>query len=281
MTRTTLAVAADYADALLVARRSKSVVFLLLLLFLLLQVTVFLLYRYNAFHVVSKANPTSTTSASVSVDRNGVTVDPGTTTQPSQAAQAAPLPARSSGFEITLGLYKWVLNVTTFLGVALVIVLAVVLLLTSVIMLVGRLIGVSHVTSAFVWCVFLAVILFPWQSLLNSGSSPLPGSSGVWTASASPDLEQGAYTSPPVKDQKLPGVLFTWTEVEREARFPANHFDAETVLHWMRFVGWPVVAVLMLLTIQLKSGRGLRFALGEADIPVEVNTTRPVTDAGL
>ena len=34
------------------------------------------------------------------------------------------------------------------------------------------------------------------------------------------------------------------------------------ILRWARFVGWPVVAVLMLLTIQSKSSQGLRQALG-------------------
>lgn len=277
MTRTTLAVAADYADALLVARRSKNGLFLLLLLFLLLQLAVFFMYRYDALHVVSKGNPTSTASAAVTVDRSGAAIEAGVTTQP---AQTSPLPARSSGREITLGLYKWVLNGTGVLGMALIIVLAVVLLLTAVIMLVGRLIGVSHVTSAFVWCVLLAALLFPWQSLLNSGSQPL-GGAGLGATSTSADLEQAAYTSPPVKDQKLPGVLFTWTEVERDARFETSHFNAETVLHWARFVAWPVVAMLLLLTIHVKSGRGLRFALGEADIPVEVNAVKPPTDTGL
>ena len=153
MTRTTLAVAADYADALLVARRSKNCVFLLLLLVLLLQVTVFCLYHFDPFHVVPGANATAPT----------VAVLPAASTSDNPQAPAHRV-------EITQDLYRWVLNLTTFLGMTLVIVLAVVLLLTTVIMLVGRLIGVSHVTSAFVWCVFLAVILFPWQSLLNSGS---------------------------------------------------------------------------------------------------------------
>jgi hypothetical protein len=255
MTRTTLAVAADYADALLVARRSKNLLFLLLLLALLLQLAVFFLYHFDAFHVVSSANPTTTPSAVVSVT--------------AAAATPSGQPTQTHGVEITLGLYRWVLNVTSFLAVALIIVLAVVLLLTSIIMLVGRLIGVSHLTSAFVWCVFLAVILFPWQSLLNSYSTalevlPPPGSQG------------DVYTSPAKPDQRLPGILTTWTEVERDARFENKPISPQLVLHWARFVGWPVVAIVLLMIIQGKGSRGLRFALGESDIPVEVNSGKPV-----
>jgi hypothetical protein len=249
MTRTTLAVAADYADALLVARRSKNCLFLLLLLALLLQIAVFCLYHLDAFHVVSNANPTTTPGAAVSVTPVPV------------AAGGQP----AHGIEITLGLYRWILNVTTFLGMTLVIVLAVVLLLTSVIMLVGRLIGVSHLTSAFVWCVFLAVILFPWQALLNSGSSTYEGATSVYQT----------YTSPVRPDQRLPGILATWTEVERSGQFESKPVTPEVVLHWMRFVGWPVVAIALLMIVQGKSSRGLRFALGEADIPVEVIPGRP------
>jgi hypothetical protein len=257
MTRTTLAVAADYADALLVARRSKNCLFLLVLLVLLLQIAVFCLYHFDAFHVVSKSNPTTTPGAAVSVTPTAVT---------SNGMQA-------HGVEITLGLYRWVLNLTTFLGITLVIVLAVVLLLTSVIMLVGRLIGVSYLTSAFVWCVFLAAILFPWQSLLNSGS-------GTYEAVPSLASPVEAYTSPARPDQRLPGILTTWTEVERNSKFEDKPVTPEVVLHWMRFVGWPVVAIGLLMMIQGKGSRGLRFALGESDIPVEVSPGRP-NEAGL
>jgi len=250
MTRATLAVAADYADALLVARRSKNCLFLLLLLMLLLQIAVFCLYHFDAFHVVSKANPTTTPGIAVSITPAAVTPEG--------------QPASAHGVEITLGLFRWVLNLTTFLGMTLVIVLAVVLLLTSIIMLVGRLIGVSHLTSAFVWCVFLAVVLFPWQSLLNSNSGTYEGAPSL----AAPGE---AYTSPARPDQRLPGILTTWTEVERTSRFEDKPVTAEVVLHWMRFVGWPVVAIVLLMIVQGKGTRGLRFALGEADIPVEVN----------
>ena len=37
----------------------------------------------------------------------------------------------------------------------------------------------------------------------------------------------------------------------------------------MRFVGWPVIAILILLSIQARSSRGLRFALGESEMHVE------------
>src|SRR5271165_7139667 len=109
MTRTTLAVAADYADALLVARRSKNVLFFLLLLMLMLQIATFCLYHFDAFNVVSSSSPTTAGST--------VSVTPVSSTESASAQPAHRV-------EITLGLYRWILSVSSFLGVALVIVLA-------------------------------------------------------------------------------------------------------------------------------------------------------------
>ena len=44
---TTIAVAADYADAMMTARKAKNVLFLLLLLVLLTQLALFFLLKFN------------------------------------------------------------------------------------------------------------------------------------------------------------------------------------------------------------------------------------------
>src|SRR4051812_41407801 len=117
MTRTTLAVAADYADAMLIARFWKNLLFLLLLLLMMVQIGVFLGVRFYT---------TGTDS--------GVVISAGTT-QPSYVSGAA----------LSSGLF-WLVNVTDFMAIIAIVVLAVVLLLIVGIMLVGRLIGVTHVT---------------------------------------------------------------------------------------------------------------------------------------
>src|SRR5690348_16538579 len=115
MTRTTLAVAADYADAMLVARRWKNILFLLLLLFLLIQIGIFFGVRYYG-------------GGSISVS----------------AGPDATQPAVHATRDLTPGA-AFVTNTIDFLTMVCVIVLAVVLLLVVIIMLVGRLIGVTHV----------------------------------------------------------------------------------------------------------------------------------------
>lgn len=209
MTRTTLAVAADYADAMLIARRWKNALFLLLLLFLLIQIGVFLTFRlYGGDSVMLKS------------------------------ALA----------------FNWLINFTDFLAIICVLVLAVVLLLITIIMLVGRLIGVSHVTSAFCWCVLLGALLFPWQSIWNY---PVAGIAQTQPAAGE---EVGARYG-------LPGVLYTWPELLHHGHFAGDPWS-QAWLGWARFVGWPVAAIIILFAVQVRSTRGLRFALGEADVKV-------------
>ena len=230
MTRATLAVAADYADAMLIARRWKNLLFLVLLLCLFIQIGVFLFVRFYG--------------------GGSVTLTAGSTTQP----------AVSTTHDLMAGL-QWLVGASGFLAMVAVVVLAIVMLLIVGIMLVGRLIGVSHVTGAFVWCVLLAALLFPWQSLWNYPVA------GTMQSEVVEDLHVGPRFG-------IPGALYTWPELQRRGHFSNDPLSA-AIVGWGRFAGWPGLAVLILLSVQIRSSRGLRFALGEAEvqIPETVVTT--------
>jgi hypothetical protein len=205
-----IATAADYADAMLVARRAKNWLFGLLLLILLLQLGLFFTARYA--HVLPMDQATPTASA-----------------QPASATtflhdRRAPQ------------LLQYLIGLTDFMGIALALVLASVIYLLLKIMLVGRLIGVSYVTSAYIWCLVLAVLLFPWQAFLNNQN----------------------FTG----DMRIPGVLYTWNELVQFARFPNDNIQ-NAILKWARFVAFPLASVIILLTVQTGSSKGLRKALGE------------------
>jgi hypothetical protein len=142
-----LATSADYADALLVARRAKKLLFLLILLMLLIQLAFFFVARYTDLVAI----PTS----------------PAPTTQP-------------EGRRII----HYASGITLFLGTILPILLAMTLFLIVHIMLVGRLIGVARVTSALVWSMLLILLMFPWQVFFGATSSPadfrVPGVLYTW-----------------------------------------------------------------------------------------------------
>ncbi|HEX4797489.1 MAG TPA: hypothetical protein VH370_27090 [Humisphaera sp.] len=228
----TLAVAADYADAMLVARRAKNVLFLLLSIILLAQMGIFFAARYAHNLPFRPGETTSTTSTSTGL--------------------------RSVLF------FEWFTDVANFAGVVLPIVLAIVLVLIVTIMLVGRLVGVSHVTSAFCWSIVLALLLFPWQSLLNS--RVLQAASEVYTGKT-PTTHPA--DSAPVPDIRPPGALYTWPELIRDYDFPSDQ-NQWNALKWIRFVGYPFVMLVILFMVQARSSRGLRFALGEAELHIDV-----------
>src|SRR4051812_24873598 len=204
MTDPAIATAADYADAMYTARRSKNLLVLLIFVMLLIQLGLFFAARYTTYIVPSAA-----------------------TTQPA--------PRWVDGLQYLVG-------ASAFLGVILTIVLSFVLLLIVNIMLVGRLIGVAKCTSSYIWCLVLIVLLFPWQAFLSNQT----------------------FNDP---NFKIPGVLYTWDELRVLAKFgmtqPINM--SESVLRWSRFVAFPVIAIMIVLSIQIKSNRGLRQAFGEVE----------------
>jgi len=118
-----IATAADYADAMITARRAKNILLLVLLLMLLGQIALFF-----TLHFSDLLNAVTTPS----------------TTQPATGR---------------IDLFNFLTNGFMFIALAGSVVLGFVLLLIVNIMLVGRLIGVARVTSAYIWSVILLVLL--------------------------------------------------------------------------------------------------------------------------
>jgi hypothetical protein len=224
MPQSSIAVAADFAEAMLTARRAKSWLVALILGMILVQLTLFVLVRFNVVRVARDGSTQVAAAAS---------------TQPS--AEVGTASAVSGTREKML---QYVIGLTDFLGIVLSLVLVVVLLLIVNIMLLGRLIGISSVMSSFVWCVLLTALLFPWQAFLNN---------------------QGlTETEAPFK---IPGVLYTWGELKAANEQFSSPDGKLLLLKWSRFVAFPIVAAILLIMVHVKSKRGLRMALGEADTP--------------
>lgn len=206
MTQNNILNAADYADALLTAKRSKNTLFVLLLLILVIQLALFFVARYTTI-LRPPADPNAKNWRS---------------------------------------LIEYVIGLTDFFGIVLAILLAAVLCLILKVLLVGRLVGVARLTSAVIWSVLFILLLFPWQSFLNNptlSTPPMENSLGL----------------------KLPGVLYTWPEFEHPGFGPTFNAPGNwpfLALRWARFVVWPLIAILMLLSVQSKSSNGLRQALG-------------------
>ncbi len=151
----------------------------------------------------------------------------------------------------TLDMVHYAVGMTGFFALGTTLIYAVMLLLMINVMVVGRLLGVGKITAAFVWCVLLMVIVFPWQAFLN-------------------------YASLTGADFKIPGAIYTWDELVNSSRFgmgddSGSYTIGQAVLKWSRFIGFPVVAILINIMIQAKSAKGLRRALGEEAILTDNN----------
>lgn len=249
MSDSTIATAADYADAMITARKARNWLFWVLFIVLLGQLAIFFVARYSP-DLLTKSSDSSAPAAA-QVDVPAVAGD-GEVPATQSIEITLPAPAPVVDVPVASGqssaLADWLhyfANGTALVGILSVAILAIVLLLIIQIMLIGRLIGVSQVTSAFIWTIVLGVLLFPWQAYLNF-----------------PGLGDTSF--------RLPGVLFTWSEVISQARFSADQLDV-AVLKWARFVGFPVVALIILIIVQVKSRRGLKLALGETE-PIVIET---------
>lgn len=218
----TIVYAADYADALLTARRFKNLLFFVVLAALLLQVALFFVARNTDLLPVT-------------------------------------LGAQSANPRATLAL-QYFSTAGTFVGLVGTLVLSMVLLLITIVMLVGRLIGVGRATKAYIWTIVLLALMFPWQAVY-----------------VNPTLMAEQQTAE--KDFRVPGVMYTWTELTHPtlgAKFARADVKLAT-LRWARYVGFPAVAMVLLVVIQANSARGLRQALGEVgELPSTTTGEPPV-----
>jgi hypothetical protein len=269
ITTTPLAVSADYHDALVAARRAKSWLFLLLLLGILAQITVFFLAKFE----VLKIGPGGEASMSMSTKVHTSSTTAPTTSTTTSTGEDTTTTTHVVDTSVTVekktvsgGPVAWVINSTVYLASVLSIVLSCVVLLIVLIMLVGRLIGVSHATSAYVWAAFLAVLLFPWQLFYSAETAkPIP-------ALASASAIEKPAPQIDVNDYRIPGALYTWGELTQGVQLDGAQTQVK-VLRYARFVGFPLLALIVLLIVKAKSGRGMKLALGETEVHVDVTTT--------
>ncbi len=208
----TQAVAADYADAMLVARRAKNVLGFFLTLILLTQIGVFFTAR---FVPSVKVRTDVTTTSSPTGSSTSVTLLEHKTSDTGERRQ------------LWSPILEQVIDVSDFVGVVLAIVLPIILLLVLTIMLVGRLVGVSHVTSAFCWSILFLLLLFPWQSLLNRDVHTEAVISSGPPATLPADAEMPNVTP----DVRFPGTLYTFPELRRHYDFPNNPIPV-AILGW-------------------------------------------------
>lgn len=224
------AASAVYHDALTTARFWRNLCFLVLFLAIAGQLALFFTARFTDYVPVEGAKP------------GEMSIQPSTpaepATQPQDEADETPVEdlVEKAMPSTDQELRHWIhaaLYATMWGALIFSILMSLTLLFTTLVMLNGRTVGVAKEVSAFFWSLVLILLLVPWQWILNH-----------------PTIAGGPF--------HLPGVLYTWPELNERARF-----DASDIMEWARFVIWPVFALLVLLTVQGRARRGVKEALGE------------------
>ena len=164
----------------------------------------------------------------------------GPAAQPAQ--EQAETSVASEGFYQTLNA---LLPIAQTLGLVCSLLLVLSMLLSVSVALVGRLDGVGHLTSALVWSIVLAALFVPWEAAF-------PG-------------------------VIVPGVLFGRGElIVKTAEVTWGAADVawnDQVLHFARFVGYPLLALVLWLAVQVKYTRAFHQAgmrIEKAPAPQEV-----------
>jgi hypothetical protein len=222
--QTNVATAADYADAMLIARKARTIFAFSLLAILIFQLALFITFRFTPAldkFIVSDAELAMKAAMAP-------------TTLP--AGTVAENPKEG---EFGRNFLKYLIGLSDFFGLMFSILLSLVLLLLLNIMLIGRLIGISKVTSAFLWSLVVLTSVFPWQAFLNNES-----------------LTRTEF--------KVPGVLYNWNELSQRGAMEDDLRFHEMVMRWARFLAMPLVTIALCFIVLSKSGRGLRMALGES-----------------
>ena len=86
-----------------------------------------------------------------------------------------------------------------------------------------------------IWSLVVLLLIFPWQAFLNNQDM-----SGI--------------------EWKVPGVLYNWDELAANGRFENGLANWK---FYVRYLIAPLVTMILVFVVLLKSAHGLRMALGE------------------
>jgi hypothetical protein len=210
---------AEYSQALRSIRRAKNWFFLLIGLAIVVQIAAFVGVQFFGLLDGSQA----------------VTGSPAAAQEAVPASMPAP-PA--TGRQLMMTSQNWysllsgLLPGAQVLALVMVVLLVLTLLLAAMVSLVGRLGGVDGMIGAFFWSLILLVVLIPWQDFLQM--------------------------------RLASGALFNLDELIAAAKGIKKAWGAEDVgmsryiLYYARFLGYPLVALVIWLSKQGRFGYGYR-----------------------
>lgn len=231
----------QYLDAFASLRATKNWAWWLLLVSILLSVAAFAMVRWTGLVQDSPSFQAAKQAAmgleQAAAPEDAAAADDLPATVPAEPPATAPAPAKpvrqpvpanaSRAEDIYQGL-DVILPMVKTLALISAILLSVSLFAALMVVCAGRLGGAGQLASALVWSVVLGLVLVPWDAVFGT--------------------------------QFIPGVLVSRQEIVAKSASAVWTAAAwyDVVLYYLRFVGWPVLAVLIWLTVQFKFARAYR-----------------------
>ena len=155
------------------------------------------------------------------------------TADPNQLITAIPEPQKSSLFEMTFERLALLIRFFNFLLIPAAMLYCLTMLFSLKVSLLGRLGGINHIARAFFLSLAFAVFLMPWQKFFP----------GVFL-----------------------GAMYTPAELQ-SACADADSYNIFTLtLHYLRFTGYWLVVVLLLVFAQLRSARWAKAILRRLEV---------------
>ncbi len=224
----------DCLEAVGVFRGWKNLFFLVMVVCLLLVQAAFWLVDQQIVPAGGKG-PTPVASAAPA-DANAVTgAATGAAAEPNQSssriAAAAKLPGRLLG-KLDAGHLARIIELVNGILIVTVVLYVLAMFFNLMVSLVGRLGGIRHISRAFFLSVIVLVLIIPWQTLVGS---------------------------------RVPGVVYTLPELLNWMA-SKNENVVNAVLYYLRFSGYWLVFLLLVLISQLRSARWTKSILRRLEI---------------
>ncbi len=152
---------------------------------------------------------------------------------PNQIVTAIPKPQKSSFFDFTFERLASLIRFFNFVLIPASILYCLTMLFSLKVSLLGRLGGINHIARAFFLSLAFAVFLLPWQRFFP----------GVFL-----------------------GAMYAPAELQSACAEAGDYNIFATILHYLRFTGYWLVVVLLLVFAQLRSARWAKATLRRLEV---------------
>ncbi len=216
----------DCLEAVGVFRAWKNAFFVIALVSLLLLQASFCLVKTG---YVTPAGGTPAAGVQEQIKKAAETV----TTDPNQIVTAIPQPQKSSFFDFTFERLAWLIRCVNFVLILTAILYCLTMLFSLKVSLLGRLGGINHIARAFFLSLAFVVLLMPWQRFF----------AGV-----------------------VAGAMYTPAELQNACVKTEGCNIFATILHYLRFTGYWLLVLLLLILSQIRSSRWAKAILRRLEV---------------